>query len=387
MKNITLIRLYSTVNPEYKKVLEDDDLFLKEISQNEINFKSKDGITVFLIETGGTESNFKKIYQSYSEPYYLLTSGANNSLAASLEILSFLNLNGKKGKIIHGSNEFVHKELMDLDSITLEQVNFGVIGKPSDWLISSDVNYALALKKFGVNLIDITFAEFYKTIMSSSANLPSIFNNEILQAGKKNKEELDKTLQIYNALKTLCTKYKLSGLTVRCFDLLSTFKSTSCLALAILNSEGILAACEGDVPALLSMYVIKKAANLPAFQANPSRIDIEKQTIMLAHCSVPLNMCSSFSFDTHFESNSSIGIKGEMFEKDVTLFKLSSNLKDFIVLEGKITENGYFKNLCRTQINVKFDEDISSFFVSPKGNHVLICYGKVKEAILNLLLS
>ena len=31
----------------------------------------------------------------------------------------------------------------------------GVIGKPSDWLIASDVDYETAKKVFGVELIDI----------------------------------------------------------------------------------------------------------------------------------------------------------------------------------------------------------------------------------------
>ena len=60
--------------------------------------------------------------------------------------------------------------------------------------------------------------------------------------------ELKLALRIYSALKALVVKYKLDGLTVRCFDLLSTIHSTSCIALALLNNEGIIAACEGDVP-------------------------------------------------------------------------------------------------------------------------------------------
>ena len=35
-------------------------------------------------------------------------------------------------------------------------------------------------------------------------------------------------------------------MTVRCFDLLGRIGTTGCLALAILNAEGIPAACEGD---------------------------------------------------------------------------------------------------------------------------------------------
>ncbi|MFA6664598.1 MAG: hypothetical protein WCS21_09870, partial [Lachnospiraceae bacterium] len=57
--------------------------------------------------------------------------------------------------------------------------------------------------------------------------------------------------QIYLALKVIIKKYNLKGFTLRCFDLLTAVKNTGCLALAKFNSEGVIATCEGDVPAML----------------------------------------------------------------------------------------------------------------------------------------
>ena len=60
------------------------------------------------VRTGGTEGIFKSIFCKDgklqvpgNEPIRLLTSGKSNSLAASMEILSFLNRNGYPGEIIH----------------------------------------------------------------------------------------------------------------------------------------------------------------------------------------------------------------------------------------------------------------------------------------------
>ena len=51
-------------------------------------------LSLIYVRTGGTEGIFKRIYQELmaktSAPFYLLTSGKSNSLAASMEILSFL---------------------------------------------------------------------------------------------------------------------------------------------------------------------------------------------------------------------------------------------------------------------------------------------------------
>ena len=58
-------------------------------------------------------------------------------------------------------------------------------------------------------------------------------------------EEIEKALNVYGGCQRLIEKYKLDAITVRCFELINYVPTTGCLALAILNTEGIPAACEG----------------------------------------------------------------------------------------------------------------------------------------------
>ena len=55
-------------------------------------------LDLFFVRTGGTESIFLNCLPALQamgiEHFLLLTSGTNNSLAASMEILSYLNQNG-----------------------------------------------------------------------------------------------------------------------------------------------------------------------------------------------------------------------------------------------------------------------------------------------------
>ena len=171
-------------------------------------------------------------------------------------------------------------------------------------------------------------------------------------------ETLKGALRIYEALKKLISKYSLSGLTIRCFDLLTSLHNTSCLALALLNEQGIIATCEGDVPSMLTMAIVKEKFNCSSFQVNPSYVNLRDMYAFFAHCTLPFDMCESFSFDTHFESGIGIGIKGKLDHGKVTVFKINRNLKDYEVFEGKIAENLSKPNLCRTQIKVLFNENI-----------------------------
>ncbi|MCR5078938.1 MAG: hypothetical protein K6B65_03335 [Bacilli bacterium] len=252
--------------------------------------------------------------------------------------------------------------------------NLAVIGKPSDWLIASSVDYDEA-KKFGVNIIDVDIKELEEASLAHIEEpLPGDFPPSF------NKEETRKAYQIYMGLKDLVSKYDLSGLTVRCFDLLSSLKSTSCLGFALLNAEGIIATCEGDVPSMLSMFLVRETLNKSAFQANPSRIQTDTGEVIFAHCTLPLDMCSSYSFMTHYESGIGIGVRGRLMERKILIFRMDRYLKRFVLLSGDIEQNLALENLCRSQIQVKVDGDVTYFLKRPLGNHHIIVYGERKEA-------
>ena len=210
-------------------------------------------LSLILIQSGGSEGEFKKIYNQLRAPYYLLTYGGNNSLAASLEILTFINQQGKDGEVLHGSGSYIAKRIQELLSVEKESEydRLGVIGIPSDWLIGSHVDYPKAKTVFGVELVDLTTSELienYQNIDQRSIELPKLASYD--------EKELLEAYRVYLALKKMVVDHNLKGLTIRCFDLLDTIKTTACLGLALLNREGIIASCEGDIPAMLSRQIL-----------------------------------------------------------------------------------------------------------------------------------
>ena len=109
-------------------------------------------LNLIFVRTGGTEGIFKGLFPELREksdrPFYLLTSGKSNSLAASMEILSYLRQNHFSGEIIHGSPEYISSRIILLQKVEgarkkMDGCRLGVIGKPSDWLISSYADYGI----------------------------------------------------------------------------------------------------------------------------------------------------------------------------------------------------------------------------------------------------
>jgi L-fucose isomerase-like protein len=348
------------------------------------DFNQKDWFPLIFIKSGGAEVKFEQIFKQINRPYILLSSSIHNSLAASLEIASFLKQKKKRVEIIHGDSDYIARRIKELSKIfevksRLASTKLGVIGKPSDWLIASDVDYNKVKDVLGISLIDIEMDELVKEIDQDHHFAHPKLKN-IREKGF-NKKSIDGALKIYNGFKTIVNKYKLDGITVRCFDLLEIYKNTGCLGVSLLNDEGIIAGCEGDVPALISMTILHLLTDEPVFMANPSSIDINKNEIILAHCTLPLNMPDEFYLKTHFESGLGVGIKGNIREGEATIFKLSGDGKNYFVSSGEIVENLSKENLCRTQIRLRMNEDVKYFLQNSIGNHHLICKGDYSEIV------
>ncbi len=325
-------------------------------------------LDLIYIRTGGTEGIFKRLLPALQaaspQPFYLLTSGKSNSLAASMEILAYLRQHSLSGEILHGDAAYITQRIRLLTAVNeakrkMRGSRLGVIGQPSDWLIASHADYAAARQRLGVEIVDIPIQELTDLLPTRSTTT---------QEG---------ALNIYDALRTMVASHQLNGFTLRCFDLLKAVRNTGCLALARLNAEGIVAGCEGDVPAALTMLIVQALTGVSGFQANPASIRTETGEVLFAHCTIPLNMVERYELDTHFESGIGIGIRGYMKPGPVTLFKVSGDMSRYFVCEGELVQNLSKADLCRTQQLIRLsDAAAASYFLTdPIGNHHIILPG------------
>ena len=399
--------LYTLTSGLHSEVIPDvsEESFIREIMSAgaDFDFCGEDfsrygshGSELIYVRTGGTENAFKEVFPRLSGPVTLLTSGASNSLAASMEILSFLRQQGRTGEILHGSAAYIAERIAALSRAArarrrLQGSRAGVIGRPSDWLIASNPDREAVRNRLGIELVDIPMEELVNEIHRGLCEAPSGFPLKDVRHSvnpKVTRAVFEGALDIYGALKGLIERYELSAVTLRCFDLLSAVRNTGCLALALLNAEGIPAGCEGDIPTLLTMCVSNALFDIPGFMANPSRIDPASGEMVFAHCTVPFNMLRDYVYDTHFESGIGVAVKGELHEGPVTLFKMAPGLDRVFTAEAGLIKNLSDKRLCRTQVLLRLDDRSlcrDYFLRDPIGNHHVIVPGRHSGEIRDFL--
>ncbi|MBQ7457613.1 MAG: fucose isomerase [Bacteroidales bacterium] len=341
---------------------------------------------VCFIATGGTEELFARIWDKLPRPVVLLSDGYHNSLAAAFEIASFLQQKGVEHKLINlplegGSALFGQvAESADAPAFAspydcpavmeaLGGSRIGLIGGASSWLISSGIDQAAVAARYGAEFIDINIRELEEEYRATASEPGQD------TAATYSREALADAERMYRALKAICGKYRLTALTVKCFDLLDSCRTTSCLALARLSDEGIISGCEGDIPSLWSLIVAHALTGRPAFMANPSSSNPADATVDFAHCTIPISMTSSYTLPSHFESGIGIGIAGILAEGPCKILKIGGPLLDKVFqAEGSIVCNTRIPERCRTQIRFQFPSraEFARFMSNRLGNHIVL---------------
>jgi len=368
---------------ELLKILDEafDVHILTEKHFAELHIEPSDIVLVF-IASGGTESMFIKYYPYLPKPLTLLTDGKANSLAASLEISSWVRQQNGTCRILHDDPEQVVDAINALHLRSLMQrQRIGVLGSPSDWLVSSHVDYDAAKARWGTTFVDIPLfrvENYFAQETDEAAEAEA--EKFIAGAGgmiEPNKAEVIKAVRLYHAVRRIVEEERLNAVTVRCFDLLTSCNTTGCLALALLNDEGIVAGCEGDVPAIFTMLLAKRLTGEDSFMANPAHI--RGKEVLFAHCTIGLNQTRQYIIRSHFESGIGVAVQGLMREhKPVTVLKAGGeNLGKIAYASAILTENQNDPKKCRTQILLRTkNTDLSNYLMNNSiGNHHIILQG------------
>ncbi|MDO4565862.1 MAG: hypothetical protein Q4B42_00875 [Oscillospiraceae bacterium] len=334
-------------------------------------------LPVFFIASGGSEQGFKNAYKAVKPPYMLLTTPAYNSLAAAMEILGYLDENEKKGEILHGSLSRIAARLKTLRRAAeairrVRGMRLGAIGEPSG-LIASDADAAALKRACGMELIDLDLKELVEEY--KKGGYPENEYTKALENSGYDINEVKKALNVYGAAKRMVGKYGLQAVTVRCFDLLNLIGTTGCLALAILNAEGIPAACEGDKKSMISMAVAAAVTGGDSFMANPSCMDPDTGEIIFAHCTLPIDMPDSYTLTTHFESGIGVAVSGDLEPCEMTIFKCNGDLSRWYADRAELIETTHRDDLCRTQMRLRLSRGTEYFERSPISNHHMLLRG------------
>jgi L-fucose isomerase-like protein len=360
--------------------------------------KNPDVFAVFV--TGGTERIVQFVFRDINMPFILLACDRANSLPAALEMLPRLREMGKDVKLIFAKeyNEDVFRALESFLATRkavrrLKETTLGVFGSPSPWLIGCTTDYRLLEDKFGLTIKSLDLLTLYKEYQQVSRSDAEDVAKRIVDGIGKLKEPSYETVveatRIYLAAKKIVEKETLDALAIKCFEIIPVVNNTACLMVSKLVDEGVIAGCEGDLNATVSMILLNYLTDQPVWLANPASVDYERNTLTLAHCTVGTSLISDpekIVLRTHFESGRGISIQGPVKKGKVTLIRLGGpRLDKMMILSGQIVDTDMnYGYMCRTQVEIELNGSVANFLDESLGNHLAMVPGDVTDRLIEV---
>ncbi len=350
---------------------------------------------VFFLLTGGTEAAVLERWRAYRARVpraglLLLAHPGNNSLPAALETLARAQQEGAAGRLVYLTGPDDTAGWQALQEATrafgawerLTQTRLGLIGKPSDWLVASSPAPELVTAVWGpaVVSLDMTalLAELEQVPPDARAEAMADLIREAQVIAEPQSSDLEEAARVYVALQRLAHVHALDALTIRCFDLVLTRKTTGCYALSRLTDSGLIAGCEGDLPSALGMLWAALLLEETPWMANPARINVARNALVLAHCTVPRRLVTRYAVRSHFESGLGVGLQGAIAPGPVTVLRIGGkDLRALWVAEGTLLPTAQEENLCRTQAEIALSAPytVNELLARPLGNHLVMVRG------------
>ncbi len=303
----------------------------------------------------------------------LLVAGAeNNAWAAASEVKAYADLHGFQAVLIARFDKHFVVELFEWLQVKrgldlLKNQRAGLLGEVSDWLVASSPEESLLRQRLGVELIKLPFENLPDYLgMPNDPQFDQLFGQNTIH-----RQELS---SIAGFLKSQIAAHNLNAITIQCFKMVREKGVTACLPLSLINLNGIPAGCEGDVVSMAGLMLLKALTGEIAWMANLVRI--ENSSVLLAHCTAPLQHANKQAFVPHFETGRSDALQAELSFETVTLFRLNERLDQAFLSVGKVISRPRHPNACRTQLEVQLGNHAAARLrEKPLGNHHLVLPG------------
>ena len=339
----SILHKQSSLRGSHEAILSEIEKYytVKLVDYQDMDKLNSDDFKIIFIATGGVERLVIQHFENLPRPAILLADGMQNSLAAALEISTWLRGRGMKSEILHGELPAIILRIHTLyNNFRAQRSLFGkrigVIGSPSSWLVASNVDYLLAKRRWGIEYVDIPLERIYDHFQQITddqvgASCAAVAS-QALACREGTPEDLIKSMRLYRAIKKVCQEENLEALTLSCFKLIEQIDTTGC--------------------------------------------------VILAHCTVGLKQTERYIIRNHFETEKGIAIQGLLPTGDVTIIKCGGEcLDEYYLSTGTLTENTNYINMCRTQIRIRMNTPTEYFLKNPLGNHHIMVHGNYEDTL------
>jgi len=261
----------------------------------------------------------------------------------------------------------------------------GIIGFRAKGFFNLDVDELDLFKETGILINHYELNEIFNIkvnendIKERKKQIKSIFDTSGV-----NNEQLEKVATLIVKFDDFLQKNDLDAIAVRCWpEFASEFGISPCAAMSILQSEGKILTCEGDILGSLSMLAHKAIGGQTPFLADFSQLNFTENFGLLWHCGVAA--CNLWdekcvrSLDTYFAEGKGVTADFVMKSGDLSLLRIDYAPGEYRIFLKEAKGIPMTKELKGTYVKVQFKDNVRKVFDKIVENgiahHISVVYG------------
>jgi L-fucose isomerase-like protein len=207
---------------------------------------------------------------------------------------------------------------------------------------------------------------------------------KIFDVSELNEFQITKVAELTAKLHGFMDENGVTAMAIRCWpEFAAEFGISPCAAMSILQSEGRILACEGDVEGALSMIAHQAVGAETPYLFDFSQVDLEEDTALLWHCGVaPCNLwdgkCNR-SLSTYFAGGKGVTADFVLKDGDVSVLRLDSAGTEYRMFLTQGSVIPMEKELRGTYMKVRFTSHVKEVLQKVVDNgiahHASVVYG------------
>jgi len=276
----------------------------------------------------------------------------------------------------------------------LNSARLGVLGARAHGFFNLGIDELAFFQETGAIIDYYDLREGYEQAISPAELAKSVaLTKKIFPCGDVTQAQIEKTAQLVYILRKFIEKNKLDALAIRCWpEFAAQYGVAPCAAMSILQAEGHILACEGDIQGAASMLAFKAIGVKSPYLADLSQIDFENNFALLWHCGVaPADLwdgVSERSLDTYFAGGKGVTAGFVMRGGPVHILRIDSARGKTRMLAEKGEALPMEKLLSGTYAKVVFEKSARALvdLVTGSGvaHHVAMAYGDYTQVLQRL---
>ncbi len=170
----------------------------------------------------------------------------------------------------------------------LRRARFGIFGSSCPGMIDTACDETRLQKLLGSTVVHFELDDLIRERDASSAQEALRMARELKKRIGRSEvalETISDQCRLLLGMKSLVNRHHLDGFSVRCWpELHDRHKATICLAMSNLAESGIVSACEADLTALVTSFLLKSITERPSTTLQITAQLDEQNALQMAHC-------------------------------------------------------------------------------------------------------